>query len=382
MKITVSVHGRYHAFELAKGLHQRKHLDQLLTTYPRFIARKFVGPNALIKSAAVLELKRQVYSKFGIGGKPDLSISKSFGQFSQRQLNSDTDIFVGWSSASLEAIKPAQGFGTKVIIERGSTHISAQTDVLRDAYKQFGLFFNETKVEMIEREEQEYALADKIFVPSKYAAQTFVDRGIAADKIIVNGMGVDFEMFQAPSSRSLDRMPRIVFAGGVGIRKGVPWLLKAFKRLSSKAELHLIGPVSPDYEKMLRREIGANVFVRGALPGHDLSSEYGRGDIFCLPSLEEGYGMVIPQAMACGLPVVTTNVVGAADLLQHAHNGLIVSPADSTALSDALERLIDDVDLRQTMGAYAQATVQQGQGWDDYVSRAVKRCWHRAKRPV
>tara|TARA_B110000305_G_scaffold93919_1_gene105812 strand:- start:2322 stop:3467 length:1146 start_codon:yes stop_codon:yes gene_type:complete len=371
MKITVSVHGRYHAFELAKGLHQRKHLDQLLTTYPRFIARKFVGPNALIKSAAVLELKRQVYSKFGIGGKPDLSISKSFGQFSQRQLNSDTDIFVGWSSASLEAIKPAQGFGTKVIIERGSTHISSQTDVLRDAYKQFGLFFNETKVEMIEREEQEYALADKIFVPSKYAAQTFVDRGIAADKIIVNGMGVDFEMFQAPSSRSLDRMPRIVFAGGVGIRKGVPWLLKAFKRLSSKAELHLIGPVSPDYEKMLRKEIGANVFVRGALPGHDLSSEYGRGDIFCLPSLEEGYGMVIPQAMACGLPVVTTNVVGAADLLQHAHNGLIVSPADSTALSDALERLIDDVDLRQTMGAYAQTTVQQGQGWDDYVSRAV-----------
>jgi glycosyltransferase involved in cell wall biosynthesis len=371
MKITVSVHGRYHAFELAKGLHQRKHLDQLLTTYPRFIARKSVGPSALIKSASVLELKRQVYSKFGIGGKPDLSISKSFGQFSQRQLNSDTDIFVGWSSASLEAIKPAQGFGTKVIIERGSTHISAQTDVLRDAYKQFGLFFNETKVEMIEREEQEYALADKIFVPSKYAAQTFVDRGIAADKIIVNGMGVDFEMFQAPSSRSLDRMPRIVFAGGVGIRKGVPWLLKAFKRLSSKAELHLIGPVSPDYEKMLRKEIGANVFVRGALPGHDLSSEYGRGDIFCLPSLEEGYGMVIPQAMACGLPVVTTNVVGAADLLQHAHNGLIVSPADSTALSDALERLIDDVDLRQTMGAYAQATVQQGQGWDDYVSRAV-----------
>ena len=50
---------------------------------------------------------------------------------------------------------------------------------------------------------------------------------------------------------------------------------------------------------------------------------------------------------------------------------MIVSPADSTALSDPLERLIDDVDLRQTMGAYAQVTVQQGQGWDDYVSRAV-----------
>ena len=81
--------------------------------------------------------------------------------------------------------------------------------------------------------------------------------------------------------------------------------------------------------------------------------------------------MVIQQAMACGLPIVTTNVVGAADLLQDAYNGLIVLPADSAALSDALERLIDDVDLRQTMGAYAQATVQQGQSWSDYVSRAV-----------
>ena len=88
----------------------------------------------------MLELKRQVYSKFGIGGKPDLAISKSFGQFSQRQLNSDTDIFLGWSSASLEAIKPAQGFGAKVIIERGLTHIAAQTEILRDACKQFGFF--------------------------------------------------------------------------------------------------------------------------------------------------------------------------------------------------------------------------------------------------
>ena len=133
---------------------------------------------------------------------------------------------------------------------------------------------------MIEREEQEYALADKISVPSMYAAQTFVDRGLTADKIIVNGMGFDLGMFKASSPRSLGSKPRIVFAGVVGISKVVKWLLEAFKRLSSKSELHLIGPVSPDFEKMLRKEIGTNVFVRGALPGHELSSEYGRGDIF------------------------------------------------------------------------------------------------------
>ena len=371
MKITVSVHGRFWAFELAKGLSQFGHLDQLLTTYPSFMVRKFVGSDMTLKTMPLLELRRRVYSKFAIDGNPDLSIAKRFGEFSKRHVRSDTDIFVGWSSASLEAIKPAQDLGAKVIIERGSTHIAAQTDVLRAAYKEFGLGFNETDVEIIEREEQEYMLADKISVPSNYAAQTFVDRGISKNKIFINGYGVNLGLFQPPTTRPPDRKPRIIFAGGVGIRKGVPWLLDAFKRLSSKAELHLIGPVSRDYEPMLRLSVGENIHVRGALPGSQLAKEYGRGDIFCLPSLEEGYGMVIPQAMACGLPVVTTHVVGAADLLEHGHNGLIVASGDRTALADALVCLVDDAPLRQSMGARALATVQSGQSWDDYVGRAI-----------
>jgi glycosyltransferase involved in cell wall biosynthesis len=372
MKITVSVHGRYHGFDLAKGLSQRGHLDQLLTTYPKFIARRFVGTDASIKSVSVLEFRRRMYLKFGLGGKPDLAIVKSFGNFSRQQLRGDTDIFVGWSSASLEAIKPAQDLGAKVIIERGSTHIASQTNVLRAAYKELGLYFCETDLEIIEREEQEYALADKIAVPSNYAAQTFVDHGVSMDKIFVNGMGVDLELFQAPATRPVGRRPRIVFAGGVGIRKGVPWLLDAFKRVSSKAELHLIGPVSSDYKDMLRIGVGENIYVRGALSGRQLATEYSRGDIFCLPSLEEGYGMVIPQAMACGLPIVTTHVVGAADLLGHGHSGLIVPPGDSIALADALERLVDDVPLRVSMGVHSLKTIQFGQSWDDYVGRAIE----------
>lgn len=371
MKITVSVHGRYHAFELAKGLSQLGHLDQLLTTYPSFMVRKFVGSDTILKSTPLLELWRRVCSKIDIDGKPNLRIAKSFGKFSKRHVRSETDIFVGWSSASLEAIKPAQDLGAKVILERGSTHIAAQTDVLRAAYKEFGLDFNETDLEIIEREEQEYTLADKISVPSNFSAQTFIDRGISKNKIFVNGLGVNLELFQPPKTRPGDRKPRIIFAGGVGIRKGVPWLLDAFKCFSSKAELHLIGPVSPDYEPMLRVSVGENVHVRGALRSRQLATEYGRGDIFCLPSLEEGYGMVIPQAMACGLPIVTTDVVGAADLLTHGHNGLIVAPGDHAALADALECLVDDAPLRQSMGAHALETVQVGQSWDEYVGRAI-----------
>ena len=372
MKVTISVHGRYHAFELAKGLHQRHLLDQLLTTYPGFMAQKVVGRDAQIRSAPLLEVRRRLYSRFRIGSKPDLRIAKSFAAFARKNIREGTDIFTGWSAASLEAIETARAYGCKIIIERGSTHIAAQTDVLREAYQEFGLAFTETDSEMIAREEQEYELADKISVPSRYAAQTFVEQGFSADKLIINGLGVDLERFQAPQARPTDRTPRVLFVGGVGIRKGVPRLLQAFKHLLSKAELHLIGPVSPDFESYLQKHTGDNIFVRGTVAGSDLASEYGRADIFCLPSLEEGYGMVIPQAMACGLPIVTTHVVGAADLLAHGHNGLIVAPSDSRALADALERLIDDVPLRQSMGAKALKTVQAGKSWDDYLERTVK----------
>ncbi len=371
MKVSVSVHGRYHAFELARGLYGQGHLNQLLTTYPAFAARKAVGRGAPVESAWLLELQRRLYSKFGIGAKPDLAIAKAFDRFARSHLNPQSDLFVGWSSASLEAIAMAQANGSKVIIERGSTHIAAQTDVLKAAYKDFGLVFSETEPEMIEREEQEYALADRISVPSRYAAQTFIERGFAPEKLLMNGLGVDLTRFRAPNQRPIDRKPQVLFVGGVGIRKGVPWLIKAFQRLSAKAELHIVGPVSPDYAAFLRDEVLQNMTVHGAVSGAALITAYERADIFCLPSLEEGYGMVIPQAMACGLPVVTTDVTGAADLLTSGENGLVVPPADSAALADALEELIDNGALRQSMGQKALVTVQAGHNWQDYSERTI-----------
>lgn len=371
MKVTISVHGRFHAFELARGLDQAGLLDQLLTTYPAFSVRDFIKSGTAVKSAALLEMRRRLYSKTGWGGKPDLLIAKRFAHFAKKNLLPASDLFVGWSSASLEAIEPARAAGARVIIERGSTHIAAQTDVLRDAYKAFGLAFSDTNPEIIDREEREYALADKISVPSSYAAKTFIDRGFDADKIMVNGLGVDLHRFQPPPARPLDRLPRIVFAGGVGIRKGVPWLLEAFAPLSSKAELHVMGPVAPDFRKLLRKMALQNVYIRGAIAGDQLAAEYSRADIFCLPSIEEGYGLVIPQAMACGLPIVTTEVVGAVDLLTVGRDALIVPPCDAQALSLALEQLVDDAELRVSMGTYAHDKVQSGQSWEDYVRRTI-----------
>ena len=83
LKVVVSVHGRWHGFDLAEGLYQKGYLARLLTTYPASVAGKFLPPGVPLMSAPWLELRRRFYDKFRIGSKPDLAIAKAFGKFGQ-----------------------------------------------------------------------------------------------------------------------------------------------------------------------------------------------------------------------------------------------------------------------------------------------------------
>jgi glycosyltransferase involved in cell wall biosynthesis len=371
MKVTVSTHGRFHAFELARGLYEHGALDQLLTPYPAWVVRKVTSADLPMQTAVWIELLKRLSSKARLGNKPDAFIGRKFGQFASRAKMNDSDIFVGWSNASLEAIPTARAAGLKVIIERGSSHIGHQTEVLRMAYRSLGMKSAEIPAGVIKRELAEYELADAIAVPSQFAAKTFVDRGISATKLIVNNYGVDLARFKSSENRVERATPRILFVGQVGVRKGISNLLKAFVSLNHKAELYLVGPIEHGFESYLRDAETDNVVIKGPVPGSDLPKIYAEADIFCLPSLEEGFPLVNLQALASGCPVITTEAAGAADIIQDSVNGLTIANNSIEQLTEALEKLIDDAALRQQMSAAATASVQNGFTWDQYVSRAT-----------
>jgi glycosyltransferase involved in cell wall biosynthesis len=370
LKIVISVHGRWHAFDLADGLHQRGYLARLLTTYPASVAAKFLPIGVPMMTAPWLELRRRIYDKFPIGGKPDLAIAKSFGNFAARHAIGKVDVLVGWSAATLEAIEPAQSAGMKVVIERGSSHITHQTEILTEAYSEFGLAFAGTHPDIIAREEREYELADAIAVPTQFAASTFQARGIG-EKLIINPYGVDLTRFSPREEHSPNPKLRIVCVGGIGIRKGVPWLLRAFKGLSDIAELHLIGPVEKGFKKVLAEENLEGVTVRGAIASNDLPDELQAADIFCLPSLEEGFPLSLLQAMASGLPIITTPEAGADDIIDQNAEGVIVASKDVAALHNALKHMVEDSDDRRQMGLRARARVEQSYSWEAYIDRAI-----------
>lgn len=369
MKVAIAVHGRWHAFELANQLHGRGVLSSLATTYPRFIARRFLNPDIRLYSAPMLEILRRLHDRWRIGPAPDSLIARKFAAFSARCLAPDADILVSWSSATLETIETAKKHGMKIVLERGSSHIGHQLEVLTAEHSRLGLSAPKLDSRMVEREESEYLAVDAIAVPTTFAAKTFIARGIPKDKLIINPYGVNLSRFDGPRREA--SKPRILFAGQVGPRKGVPNLLRAFAPLAGMAELHLLGPIEQSMEGLLKAASLDQVYLRGVVPGRGMADEYGAAAVFCLPSLEEGMALVLLQAMASSLPIVATRESGAEDLIEDGVHGRLVSAGDENALREALEGLLANPDERHEMGVAARRRVVTGYSWEDYGDRAV-----------
>ncbi len=190
--------------------------------------------------------------------------------------------------------------------------------------------------------------ASRVVAWSDWARDSLInDYGVlpAHTDVLHPGAPRAFFSIPRPSPR---RRPTILFVGGDFERKGGPILLDAFALLRDRADL-LVVTAAPVAERA-----GVGV-VRDATPGSDrLISAYARADIFCLPTFGDCTSVAIEEAMAAGLPVVTTDVGSNASTVLPGASGLLVAPGSATTLAAALAQLVDDVDLRRAMGQRAR----------------------------
>lgn len=189
---------------------------------------------------------------------------------------------------------------------------------------------------------------------SEWAKRSLVeDYGVQAEKVLVIPPGTDLQLFAKDSARR-PGLPRILFVGGDFIRKGGDLLLQAFReRLSGKAELHLVTnhPLAPEEGVFTYAGLGPN--------SESLIRLYKDADIFALPTRADCLAVVLGEAMAASLPIVTTSVGAHPEAVQHGRTGYIIEPDDQAALADALEQLIDNPELRGSMGAAGRALGEQ-----------------------
>ncbi|MHC4377771.1 MAG: glycosyltransferase family 4 protein [Planctomycetota bacterium] len=378
MNVTISVGGRFHAFDLARELDRHGALHKLLTSYPRRIAQTHGVPAERVQSFVASEVFKRVARRgpTWFEDRVQPTINEQFARWAERQVPADTDLFVGWSGFSAQAMERAKGFGAKTVLERGSAHIEVQEELLLRAYEGSPVRPRLPHPRVIAKELEEYESADRIAVPSRFVLNSFLERGFSEDRFLVNPYGVRLDQFSPgePGERDPDGPFRVLFVGLACRRKGVHDLLQAFERaeLPEGSEIWFAGRVLPEVEDELMRFSDRKLQLFGSLPQAELVHLYRQASLFVLPSYEEGMAMVVPQAMACGLPCLVSENSGCAELIRETRAGEVIPPGDVEALAAELTWFAEHVPERVAMGERAAQRVTAGLTWADYGDRAVE----------
>lgn len=368
MKVIVSSLGRFHTFELAQQLLQQQALARLYTGYPRWkIAAEL---HAHTHTFPWLHVPQMALSRYIPAGAERLNplATSTFDRWVSANL-AEADIFTFMSQFGLYSQRQAQRRGLKTVCIRTSAHIEEQDRILREEYARHGHPYGGINRWTIERELQEYAEAHLIEVCSTYAYDTFRARGFPAEKLSISPLSADLSRFR-PVAKT-DGVFRVLYVGALSVRKGIRYLLDAVSPLKlPNFECVLTGSVL-DEVKPLLRDLPQHVRVTGVLPQAELYRYYSNGSVLVLPSVEDGFGMVMAQAMACGLPVIASTNTGARDLFTDGVEGFIVPIRSPEMLREKICSLYEQPDVQQQMSQAALRRIQAEGGWAGYGQRAM-----------
>jgi len=190
--------------------------------------------------------------------------------------------------------------------------------------------------------------------------------GFPEEKLTRVPLGVLLDRFKPEGEPAKDRFD-VLFVGSVTVRKGIPYLLEAFGKVQHPHKrLRIVGPVPNESRSVLARFNLKDVELVGQMPHSEVRRYMSTSHVLVLPSIEDGFGMVMGQAMACGCPVISTDHTGGPDLYTHGVEGFIVPIRSSDALAESLQRLADDPALQRRMSEAALKRVKSLGGWADY----------------
>ena len=270
----------------------------------------------------------------------------------------DAEIFHGWAGQCGRTMKAARRQGMKTLLEGGTTHVHWLYRELKQEYARYGSRVVELNQAVIRRHLDTYDQADLIRPSSELARRSFLEFGVPESRLAraPTHLAVDTGRF-TPGEKK-DDVFRVVFAGSLGLRKGFPYLLEAFRRWKPEgAELVLVGgPTDRLSRKLLERYRKEIPFL--VKPGDPLPW-YRRASVVVLPSIEDAFGLVVLEAMACGVPVVVSDHAGACECVEEGREGFIFPARDTDALVERLRQLRDHEDRRREMGAAARVKALQ-----------------------
>jgi glycosyltransferase involved in cell wall biosynthesis len=228
---------------------------------------------------------------------------------------------------------------------------------------------------LLELERRMFQAASHVFTKSNHVVGSLIDfYEVPADRVTVVGGGVNFD--RLPEVDRAAREQTILFVGRDYRRKGGDVLVEAFRLVRQRlpnARLVLVGP-SMSFSEPGIESLG-NVVDRDTLAGL-----YRRAGVFCLPTRYDAHPHVLPEAMSHALPCVGTRVGGIPEIIVDGETGVLVPPDDSSALADALVRILEQPDYAASLGAAGRRRVETELNWDKVVERMAPAIHEAAER--
>jgi glycosyltransferase involved in cell wall biosynthesis len=292
-----------------------------------------------------------------VGQKRALAIHDHIVARRLPKLVGQIDIVHLWPSAALETLKVAARLGIPTVLERPNAHTRYAYESVQAEAKRLGVVLppdNEYAFQnnVLAREEEEFRLADYLLCPSAFTIKTFLDRGFAPEKLKKHQYGFDDKAcYPGQLNRADDKRGlTMIFAGDCAVRKGVHFALEAWLKSPAHrdGQFLIAGNFLPAYAHRLSSML-AHPSVRVLGHRNDVPELMRQSDLFVLPSIEEGFGLVCVEAMGNGaVPLVST---ACTDLCKHMDNAMVHSIGDVVALTNHITMLYENRELLSRLRA-------------------------------
>jgi alpha-maltose-1-phosphate synthase len=244
----------------------------------------------------------------------------------------------GYANACFRWIR---AHGGNTFVDGGNSHPQNFWEIISEEHRRWGCKYPPVGPHHYHRSLEMMADVDFVLSPSSFVTRSFLDRGFKPNQIIRNVYPLDLTCFSPAGARPRDRPLTVINTGSLSLRKGTPYLLESFRiirRAEPRARFLLTSDIADSTRHLLKEYQDLGIEWSVPLPHEQLAHRLRSADVFVLPSLEDGFARTVAEALACGLPVITTPNTGASDLVRNGENGEVVPIRDAPAIAEAVLR--------------------------------------------
>ncbi len=282
------------------------------------------------------------------------------------------DIVIGYEKSCLDTFQFARQRGIKTILDLAQVH----SGFIQQLRQQTSFFSSITGTERLFQtihrlKQEEYGFSDQVVCLSNFAADTMVQQGFPKEKLHIANLGFDPKRFHPKVTYNKPDILQLIYVGIVTRRKGIHLLIELMQSIETlPVHLTVVGPWGDATDILNAQSNYSNITYIPYLHHEVLAERLRQSDIFVLPSYLDSWAAVVLEAMACGLPMITTSQTGASEVVGD-DSGFVLAAGDMDGLKNAVMHYFHHPEAIETHGRNAVAKVQEYQ-WGRYFQQVQR----------